>query len=194
MRRLTALLFALAGLAAMPASAAACEAAAPAFADILATDSTIVVGRAVASTWPDSYPEPAHVTVEVERVLRGRADATVVVKDWPHFCGGTLPMDERMIVVVSMQFGDPETPPNHPLAPYIWWLNGKPAGTATHLPAAATIDELADRIAAALPDTATGTAAATIEPSRTPWLALAAGLAALAFFLSRPLRRRRTPG
>lgn len=191
MRRLAALLLALAGLvAALPSSATACLAEAPTFEQVLEGSRSIVLGRVTRAINDNDHPYPDRFVIAVERTLRGPARSEVVVKQRAGLCGDGLGPDsvgQRVIIALDLRFYGQN------LSPY-WWQfpNGEMRGWAQTPPGISSLDELADRIAVSLLDTATDVSSPT-DSQPTAWLAFVAGLAALALFLLRPLGRRR-PG
>lgn len=188
MRALSAFLFALVALVALPRPLAACSALVPTFDAAVQGSSLVVLGTVTKATNTDESSHPDEFTIRVERVLRGAHVNRIVIDQPAYLCGDNLGPDSvgrRVIVATDVPFY------RQLLSPF-WWERrpGVLDGLAEFPAGVTTLDELADRIAA-LPDTATEDPARGATPGSLVWTHALVGLLALAVFVARPFARRR---
>lgn len=186
-----ALLLALVGLTALPSSTAACDAEWPTFSQLLDGSSVIVLGTVTEALNMDDHPFPETYVVSVERVLKGSAGETVTVQQRAYLCGdGLIPDDvgRRILIATDLRFYSAT------LSPFWWQLpGGRLHGWAETPPGVSSLDELAERIAAALPDTATAAPATASAAHGGRPIALIAAAALGLFVVRGPWLRRRSP-
>ncbi len=179
-----AIVAAMASLLLVTKPVVACDAFVPTFQEVIEGADAILIGEVTeVGRRPDLRWNA--VRIEVQRVLRGQAGDALVVDQPAYLCGDGLEQRDvgrRVLIATDVNFGFTE------VAPYWWMQRGQLEGWAETPAGVATIDELANLIAA-LPDTAIDQPNQDGRPTPSPWLPALAGLMALVVFAVRPIGR-----